>query len=486
MKQSFLLLLAVLLTGMSCREKRLPYNDDYTAIAGFEHCNKWGAFNVSSPCCVFSNKEYYLFSEDFCAGSCNEQVTKYERQNGVIQLRTSPDLINWKYIGCVIRRLPPDALQYIDSLPANETVRKIPVVIKNNGVYRMYLSLQCENAGSSWMGLFESDKITGTWKYKGKIHFPENTILKGSITTLFSINGKEQWMIYNSAKEGLHCIKINSKTGLPDNSNNSGALISKKQNSCSNPAAPFIFYNRRTGYYYLFVSYGPEITTYNVRTGRSKTLQGPYLDYYGNDISTHDDHYPVLIHPYAFNHHTGWAGAGSLSVIRNSENDYFAVHQARLSPDNVLSLLHIRKIYWSKDGWPVLSPERYAGIDESTVSKAEISGCWEIIVIKPSLYKRTTNNNGQILEGENRLAEEEVCRSSIYELNNNGSISNSAQGRWSFDENSSLSLQIGNFNAKNLILHRGFDWENNCKTILLTGLDDNGYSIWGKRIHPTK
>ena len=143
--------------------------------------------------------------------------------------------------------------------------------------------------------------------------------------------------------------------------------------------------------------------------------------------------------------------------------------------------LHVREIFWSKDGWPMFSPERYAGVHRKRISSDEIPGKWEIIIIKPSNYKRSTEA-GQILWGENRLAAEEICTSSIYQLKKDGTIENSAQGRWKMQADNILSLQIGTFSVEELAVHQGLDWENNIETTLFTGLDSNGFSIWGKKI----
>lgn len=35
---------------------------------------------------------------------------------------------------------------------------------------------------------------------------------------------------------------------------------------------------------------------------------------------------------------------------------------------------------------------------------------------------------------------------------------------------------------ENLIIFAGHDWENETETILFTGLDSRGCSVWGKRI----
>jgi arabinan endo-1,5-alpha-L-arabinosidase len=45
-----------------------------------------------------------------------------------------------------------------------------------------------------------------------------------------------------------------------------------------------------------------------------------------------------------------------------------------------------------------------------------------------------------------------------------------------------LSLDWENERIDNIFVFPGQDWENEKATILFTGLDKNGRSVWGKRI----
>ena len=53
-------------------------------------------------------------------------------------------------------------------------------------------------------------------------------------------------------------------------------------------------------------------------------------------------------------------------------------------------------------------------------------------------------------------------------------------GSWMY-ENGILILNSDN-KIVELHVFAGQDWENEKKTLLFTGLNDRGYSIWGKRI----
>lgn len=43
--------------------------------------------------------------------------------------------------------------------------------------------------------------------------------------------------------------------------------------------------------------------------------------------------------------------------------------------------MHVRKIYWTEDGRPIVSPQRYAAVEQSPVTQDELIGEWEQIVL---------------------------------------------------------------------------------------------------------
>ncbi len=130
--------------------------------------------------------------------------------------------------------------------------------------------------------------------------------------------------------------------------------------------------------------------------------------------------------------------------------------------------------------WGAYNVHDPACIKARRISKKQLTGKWEIIQLKESTCKRGTYA-GQILWGENRLAEEEVCVSKTYVFEEDGRINGFLDGRWSY-QNNCLKLDLGDISSPELIVHRGLDWENGFETLLFTGLDRNGYSIWGKKI----
>ena len=290
----------------------------------------------------------------------------------------------------------------------------------------------------------------------------------------------EQWMHYGSYFGGLFCVQLNPETGLTMVENDQGHLTAKRFNlKKNNNEAPEIIYNPELKKYFLFVSYDPLMTSYIIRVGRSDNPEGPFVDYFGKDFRLDEDNLPILTYPYQFKGHKGWAGTGHNSTFRNEKGDYFIASQARLSPDNHLMVMHVRQIFWTKDGWPVVSPQRYAGTEQQNIKKKDVAGNWEIITIHGDAPLRDLEA-GQILWGENLLKSEEVNRSQLITLEKSGKISGELNGEWKY-EKGELKLNLEHNNAE-VQLFMGQDWENEMKTILFTGLNDRGYSVWGKKV----
>jgi arabinan endo-1,5-alpha-L-arabinosidase len=84
------------------------------------------------------------------------------------------------------------------------------------------------------------------------------------------------------------------------------------------------------------------------------------------------------------------------------------------------------------------------------------------------------------LWGEGELRKTEVDASSEIVFQKNGKISGNAGG-WKFGKDG-LTLMLNSETITNLIVFNGHDWENETETLLFTGLDKNGCSVWGKKL----
>ncbi len=81
-------------------------------------------------------------------------------------------------------------------------------------------------------------------------------------------------------------------------------------------------------------------------------------------MSDTTNNFPILTAPYRFDSHDGWVGTTHCGVFTDGEGNYFMAHQGRLASESALMDLHVRRILFTPDGWPVVSPQRYAGVPQ--------------------------------------------------------------------------------------------------------------------------
>ena len=461
-----------------------PWADDYISLAGMENYKSWGTYNVHDPACKKVGDTYYMYSTDAIFAEDKADAKKKGVPMGYIQMRKSNDLVNWEFIGWAFPDIPAEAVAWVHSQANGEGATNIwaPYLIEHNGVYRLYYSVSTFGLNTSYIGMVESDSPEGPWTEKGCVVKTGRGDDMNAIDPSVIEDPKtgKWWMHYGSYFGGLFCMELDPATGLAATAGDKGHLIARRADyEKDNLEAPEIIYNPNLEKYFLFTSYDPLMTTYNVRVAYSDKPEGPFMDFYGQDIKDTTNNVPVITAPYRFKNHKGWAGTAHCGIIDAGDGRFFMAHQGRLSPDNHLMNLHIRQIFFTESGWPVVSPQRYTGTAEQSFSKEDLMGDWEVIrITEPALDRDLMA--GQILWGEGMLRKGEQHESVLLTLDKEqkpGTID------WSFNSRKqTLNISMDEDEISNLVVCVGHDWENETETILFTGLDKKGCSVWGKRV----
>ena len=89
-----------------------------------------------------------------------------------------------------------------------------------------------------------------------------------------------------------------------------------------------------------------------------------------------------------------------------------------------------------------------------------------------------------ILAGGKAIASAAVANSAAAtDADSSNSATSTIVATWKFNPATRLmDITLGNEKITDLIIHHGHDWERETDTILFTGLDSTGRSVWGKRI----
>ncbi len=463
-----------------------PWADDYRSIANMENYRQWGTYNVHDPSCRKVGDTYYMYSTDAIFAENRKEAKEKDVPLGFIQVRRSKDLVNWEFVGWAFPEIPEAAVKWVRENAGGRGATNIwaPYMIPYKEKFRLYYSVSAFGRQDSYIGMAEASSPEGPWEQKGCVvktntDTPMNAIDPSVIVD--AATGK-WWMHYGSYFGGLYCMELDPSTGLAMTENDLGHLVARRANyRKDNLEAPEIMYHPELKKYYLFTSYDPLMTTYNVRVGRSARIESDFEDFSGKALSDTINQFPILTAPYQFDNHSGWAGTAHCGVVGDGEGNYYLMHQGRLSPQNQLMVLHVRQMFFTQDGWPVVSPERYTGTPSQKFRQADLAGEWEIIRVSEPRYERQLAA-GQILWGEGELKKEEWNISSHFTFEKNGTLAENT-GKWSFlTEKQQLTLEMGREVLNNLIIFAGHDWENETETILFTGLDSRGRSVWGKRV----
>ena len=244
------------------------------------------------------------------------------------------------------------------------------------------------------------------------------------------------YMVYGSFAGGIYIKELDINTGRALDEDFGKRLVGRN-NAWMAIEGPYIVYNAQHKNYYLFLSYGSLSSDYNIRVARCSTVDGDYIDTEGNLISDMTDlnqnYGTKILGGYAFTQDsqnelkTGWMAPGHNSVI-NTDKGWFLVHHVRTYRyGEGPHMMQVRKIMFNEDGWPVVSPFRYAGDTNNTYTTEKIAGEYEFI-FQGKENQRDANTAVLIsLDKNGKLIANEISGS--FEVTSKGKLTVNIQGK---------------------------------------------------------
>jgi arabinan endo-1,5-alpha-L-arabinosidase len=444
-------------------------NDTYAAIAPFANVLQWGPHNVHDPAIIKVGEYYYCYNTDVGYG--------INVRSGV-QVRKSKDLVQWTFAGWVFNTLPSLGAGFITSNGGTPfDALWAPCIIKVGTEYRLYYSLSSAKPRLSVIGLATSTSPEGPWTEKGLAVTSKDdaTIQTNAIDPSVIVTGSgEHWMVYGSAWDGIYSLKLDPVTGLALNGGDKGVRIANRGFTAGkyngNIEGADIIYNPALNKYFLFIAYDWLQTKYNVRVMRGDNPNGPFYDFNGVNANNNVDHGPMIIAPYKFAGHSGWQGVAHSTTFSDGNGQYYIAHQGRPGVDSYYMNLQVRKLFWTPDGWPVASPERYAWEKDSLIAQADIAGDWEQIVLGYTVVPGYgTEQSSPDFQNAVNLT-----------IAANGTFNNNAANTWVYNA-PWLQLNWSTGFTDKVFVQKGRDWENKKNTIIFSGLNNQGTAIWGKK-----
>ena len=417
------------------------------------------------------------------------------------------DLMSWQQYTTDLSQEPDNALFddiYTELAETFEWARTstlwaADVIQLPDGRYAMYYNA-CEGSSPrSALGLATSDTVDGPYENQGillKSGMEGESENPGEVydarrhpntvdpDAFYDADGK-LWMVYGSYSGGIFLLEMDAATGEPLPGQGYGTHLVGGNHS--RIEAPTIQYDAETGYYYLYLSFGGLGVTggYDVRVARSKAVTGPYLDAQGNDmrevkadpsLPLFDD---VTIEPYGvklmgghlFGRElgdpgtgagTGYVSPGHTSWYRDpGTGRMFMVFHARFPGTGELHEVRVHQMWMNADGWPVVSPMRYAGETAGKVKRDDVVGTWQLVDMGKDITAA-------------------AAEASDVSLGKTGRITGSVDGDWKLTGQHSATLTVDG------VVYRGvfapvWDPDLEAWSTGFTAVSEGGVTLWGRK-----
>jgi arabinan endo-1,5-alpha-L-arabinosidase len=259
----------------------------------------------------------------------------------------SRDRANWEQLGPVFKE-PPKWTG--ETIPGNRGHFWAPDVSFFDGKWHLYYSVSTFGRNHSAIGLATNKTLDPTskdyaWKNEGAVVVSQTTDNYNAIDPNAIVVGKTPYLALGSFWSGIKLFKLDS-SGTKLAEPKPVDLARRPDDPADAIEAPFLFH--RGGYFYLFPSYDlccrGVRSSYNIRVGRSKKIEGPYVDRDGKSMLEGGG---TRLIPAT----DRWKGPGHCAVLQDKHEDWLVFH-AYDAERNGAPTLQIRKLNWSKDDWP--------------------------------------------------------------------------------------------------------------------------------------
>jgi len=332
------MLIAAFLVGSSIVQSQ-PFRDSVGTI------RPTAETSVHDPVMIRQNGVYYIFCTGFG-----------------ISVFSSSDMLNWKKEKAVFDKAPHWA---VNAIPGFKGHIWAPDISFKEGLYYLYYAVSSFGSNNSCIGLATNKSLNPAdkdfkWIDKGKVLESRSgrDLWNAIDPDLVEDESGNSWLAFGSFWNGIKLVKLDKSLSVVAEPQEWYTIASRPRDFtiadslAGNGAieAPFIF--RKSGYYYLFVSWDyccrAEKSDYKLVVGRSKHIQGPYLDKSGKTMSQNGG--SLLLEG-----DKSWYGVGHNAVYTFDNQDYMIFHGYEVKSHG-MPKLRIEKLDWDAYGWPLIHP----------------------------------------------------------------------------------------------------------------------------------
>ena len=350
--------------------------------------------------------------------TCDGHYYVYGTGRGISVL-TSSNGFDWERGGRVFDRIPDSVLAYV---PKNDGQGVwAPDVIQLSGQYYLYYAVSSWGSFVSAVGLVTSPTLNPKspdyhWTDRGMVvHSGEGEALNAIDPGVCLAPDGTLWICYGSYHGAIQLVELDPKTGLRRATNSPVYIIATESE-----ASDIIYHD---GYYYLFVNHGSccsgDRSTYNIRVGRSPKITGPYLDRHGDDLVQGGG----TLFLAAAGRHIGPGHFGRL-IVDGVEK--FSCHYEADLDLGGRSVLDLRPLLWTPDGWPLpgenvrdgvyqLRSQWTGTVLEAATNTSSLSvqtarylvhtnQTWQVTSVGAGLYKIGNTADGRVLADDGAVS----------------------------------------------------------------------------------
>ena len=286
-----------------------------------------GSLGAHDPAALLVNNTFYLFATGLTA-------------------KTSTNLMSWTGGSNPLNPRPAWVTQNVPGA----TNLWAPDIIFFGGTYHLYYSASTFGSNRSCIGhATKADIATGSWMDQGTVicsNMGSSDNWNAIDPNVVIDDAGTPWMDFGSFWGGIKMIKLDATTGGRAADDTMVYSIADRPQGRGGPEGPWII--KRCGYYYLFESWGAccdGAYDYNMRVGRSTTVNSGYVDKAGLRLlggggGTLVSQGNTTVH-----------APGHNAVIVYNNKTYNMYHALNASNGN--ASLRITELVWDADGWPV-------------------------------------------------------------------------------------------------------------------------------------
>ncbi|WP_221585279.1 family 43 glycosylhydrolase [Microbacterium sp. G2-8] len=449
---------------------------------------EWSDVEVHDPSLVSVGDEHYLFGSHLAAAKTEDFVSFEQVANHVTPENPLFD---------DVRTELAETFKWAET----ETLWAPDVIqLEHDGRYYMYYDACRGDSPRSALGVAVADDVDGPYTDLGIIlksghrdgegpsedGTPYDALVHPNAVdpdVFYDADGR-LWMVYGSFSGGMFILELDPTTGLPFPDQGYGTHLTGGNHS--RIEGPSMMYDPETEHYYLFTSFGglDADAGYNMRVMRSTNPDGPFVDAEGNDMREvrSDPDLPVfddvtiepfgvkLMGNYLFPREVGapgeGIGAGKVSPGHNTTytdpetGEQLLIFHSRFPDRGEFHQVRVHEMTMNADGWPIVSPHRYAGGHEkSRFFRSDIPGDYQVIV------------HDKTISPDIRTAE-------TVTLSRNGRISGAHDGRWRAGSGDRLTLTIDGSTYRGVI-SREWDPTSERWVDAFSAVSEAGVAVWG-------